>query len=29
MKIIKDIDYYNGLKLDLYIPENNNFSTII
>ena len=29
MKIIKDIDYYNGLKLDLYIPENNSFSTII
>ena len=29
MKIIKDIDYYNGLKLDLYIPENNSFFTII
>ena len=29
MKIIKDVEYYNGLKLDLYIPDKDNFSTII
>ena len=29
MKIIREIEYYNGLKLDLYIPEKENFSTVI
>lgn len=29
MKIIRDVEYYNGLKLDLYIPDKERFSTII
>ena len=29
MEIIVDVEYYNGLRLDLYIPDKKNFSTII
>ena len=29
MKIIREVEYYNGLKLDLFIPDKENFSTII